>query len=202
MKNIPGILLLIIVLSLFDWSSGNADTPIVDINEREAIGLVAFIVNSNESDNSDNTISCECNGTEVLTHGDGNETPCPCTHNGVCNCKKSGQSSVSVESEDLILDKEIFDQYYIVYWTASWCSVCEKWSKMEKQKLIDAGIKITEIDIDKQKSVSRLYKMDNVSMPSFWIVRKRDRTLTDDDKYIGYMTFDEIKSAILKYHNR
>lgn len=70
-------------------------------------GYTAFIVNEDapkdeKDEDDDSNFKCECQGTEVITHGDGHKTPCPCLgkDGGVCACgSKSKKLEIKPDTE-------------------------------------------------------------------------------------------------------
>ena len=50
----------------------------------EAFDLAEKNILKSKPDNPDDNVECSCNGTGVIVHGDGHETPCPCE---VCECE-------------------------------------------------------------------------------------------------------------------
>jgi len=60
----------------------NLDTIISEANQ--AFDLAEKNILKVKPDNPDDNIECSCNGTGVIVHGDGHETPCPCEN---CDCE-------------------------------------------------------------------------------------------------------------------
>lgn len=61
---------------------------------------------------------------------------------------------------------------YIVVWDADWCSYCKDWMKDERQKLKDAGIDVTPLDLDSNLALATRHKITFV--PAFQICTRDD----------------------------
>jgi hypothetical protein len=65
---------------------------------------------------------CPCNGTGVITHGDGHKTACPGTDSGPCKFRKG---DVTIVSDDVIV-KPKRDHGLILMESLPGCLACEK----------------------------------------------------------------------------
>lgn len=81
-------------------------------------------------------VKCDCNGSKIITHGDGHQTPCPCTASGECKCAKK-ESNLSAEA---------YRHAEIVMYTRSGCLACEIWKNVELPKVEKAGWKVQQLD--------------------------------------------------------
>lgn len=78
---------------------------------------------------------------------------------------------------------KILKKYYVIKWKADWCVPCQKWNKEEKKKLIDKGVSVVEIDIDKHPDLVKKYNVTTI--PQFWIASKKPTAVYSNHKYIG-----------------
>lgn len=185
MKDYYSIILLLIIGLLFINPSSGEIKEKKNVDIKRGAGLVAFIVNGQEESS---VTECTCNGTGELTHGDGHKTPCPCD---VCDCDKSTGSEAVKKN---LSQEDTFKDYYLVKWTADWCDPCQKWNLEEKQKLINAGIAVTEIDYDKNKNLAQQYGV--TSLPSFHICDKKTETFYTNGFMQGYFSSEQIISKV------
>jgi len=119
----------------------------------------------------------ECDGSGFITHGDGHKTPCP----GCKNCEKGENPSTA----DIVLDEEIIiapepvitvreDTKQIIYFGASWCDFCVRFTRNEVPKLMARGLMvynedgegIRAVDVHKDKDLAERYKKTR-SVPEF-----------------------------------
>lgn len=91
--------------NLFEFNLNKKTIPDFDRPKNE--GYVAFIINEKllnykpDNPSPPQPSECECGGSEVIVHGDGHRTPCPCVAGGgKCECAKK-QVSENPQNEDL-----------------------------------------------------------------------------------------------------
>lgn len=96
MKYLPSLLLVTLIVLTFDIEIPTATLQARTIDERQAEGFVAFVVNENKTEQTDNVVACTCKGEKFITHGDGHRTPCPCEN---CTCSKPTGSDVVTEEQ-------------------------------------------------------------------------------------------------------
>lgn len=147
------IVLLLVVLSIIPYDifvKGEGKTFSFDRARNE--GYIAFVVNEEQKKEEEDkapTPKCKCNGTEVIVHGDGHKTPCPCLGgNNKCNCGKT-QEAPEIKSKEVVeppkeeakveikpeikkqeIKSEVKKPRYIVYhFGADWCGPCNQLKK-------------------------------------------------------------------------
>lgn len=95
-KSVWFILIFLLIIEFFPESVINKKEEFVFDRPRNE-GFIAFIVNekvedsnnNEDEDDDDDESKCSCNGSEVIIHGDGHRTPCPCVSaGGECKCSK------------------------------------------------------------------------------------------------------------------
>jgi len=171
------IILLVFIITLFDFS-GSRTSKVMDFDKVQNEGYIAFIVNEYSEDTSpDDDEAQECDGSGFITHGDGHKTPCP----GCKNCEKGENPSTA----DIVLDEEIIiapepvitvreDTKQIIYFGASWCDFCVRFTRNEVPKLMARGLMtynedgegIRAVDVHKDKDLAERYKKTR-SVPEF-----------------------------------
>jgi len=195
MKKYYSLFFLVIVFLLFvQIPESKSDTVIRTTDLLAAEGYVAYIVNSTEV--SPEVVSeCTCGGTKYV--GDnGNLTKCPCGDDCKCTPKDGTGSMGDFKKKDPLLD-EIYKQYYVIKFTASWCAPCQTWKNNEEAKLNNAGVGITEIDSDANPNIISQYKI--TSLPSFMICDTKERKIRSFAK--GYQSADFLLNKILEISN-
>jgi thiol-disulfide isomerase/thioredoxin len=140
-------------------------------DERENEGLAAFVVTSYVPAEQDEAKpkDCECNGTKQIITGDGVRLPCPCDN---CQCKKK---LATTEPQPQVHSQGIpYSDYYYVQFTASWCGPCKKFDREEQHKLEKLGIKVVEVDVDKNPQAMKDFGVTTV--PTFLLCNSKDKT--------------------------
>lgn len=143
---------------------------VIAFDERENEGLAAFVVTSyvpTEQD-EEKLKDCECNGTKQIITGDGVRLPCPCDN---CQCKKK---LVPTEPQQVHSQGIPYSDYYYVQFTASWCGPCKKFDREEQHKLEKLGIKVVEVDVDKNPQAMKDFGV--TSVPTFLLCNSKDKT--------------------------
>jgi thiol-disulfide isomerase/thioredoxin len=187
------ILLLLIVTFIPNLSLGGGSSEF-SFDKAEAEGYVAFVINEKVSSSIDiddtdkkspdpDIDKCACEGTGVITHGDGHKTPCPY------------HSQKDDDEEDLMQKKQV------IFFTAKWCVPCQLFKSAQIPKLKKSGWKISDkkdaqiriVDIDKNKEFWNKYKINN-SVPSFLLFEKGKMT----DSLSGLKTATQIANMYNK----
>jgi len=168
------IVVLVIISFIPNFSIGGGGSEI-NIDDYAAEGYVAYIVNSvnekSEDTNEDkepnpDVNKCVCEGSGVITHGDGHTTPCP-YHS------KSEQPKVKP------VDKQV------LFFTMRGCGPCASFKASEIPSLKRSGWKVSEsedamvrvVDIRKYPKLWAKYKSGN-SVPQFCLIENGKKVKT------------------------
>lgn len=148
---------------------------VIAFDERENEGLTAFLVTSHvPAEQDEKPKDCECNGTKQIITGDGVRLPCPCEN---CQCKKK---LAPTEPPQTLSQGIPYSDYYYVQFTASWCGPCKKFDREEQHKLEKLGIKVVEVDIDKNPQAMKDFVV--TSVPTFLLCNSKDKTAYYDKR--------------------
>jgi SAM-dependent methyltransferase len=92
---------------------------------------------------------------------------------------------------------EIYKKYYIIKFTADWCTPCISWNNIERKTLTDSGVKITEIDADTNNDILKKYNI--LSLPSFMICDIENEKILATHQ--GYQSAEFLLKNILEISN-
>lgn len=204
MKKYYSLFFVVLFLLLFiQLPEVEAEKSVRTTDLLAAEGYVAYIVNSYKPETPVNPVSdCTCNGKKYIDYDNsGNYVQCKCGDN--CTCEKEiGSVQVKKKAPS---EEEIYKKYYVIKFTAPWCSPCNVWGQKEKGELLKNGVKVTEIDADTNKQI--LSKYNVTSLPSFLIcdnenkqihLKSINKSLTEDYFYQTYSTSSFLLEKILK----
>lgn len=168
------IIILVIISFIPKFSVGGGDS-VIKINDYAAEGYVAYIVNSVDKQSEDlnkdkepnpDINKCVCEGSGVITHGDGYTTPCP-YHS------KKDEPSVKPLSKQ------------VLFFTMKGCGPCARFKASEIPSLQKSGWKVSEsedamvriVDIKKYPKLWAKYKSRN-SVPQFSLIENGKKVKT------------------------
>ena len=178
------MLILVIILFIPNLPIGGGESDI-NINKYSAEGYVAYVVNSFEKKQDEGSDKrgpdpdinkCVCDGTGIITHGDGHTTPCP------YHSKNETPKVKPVNKQ-------------ILFFTMKGCGPCARFKSSEIPSLKKTGWKVSEskdamiriLDIAKCPDLWNKYKSSN-SVPQFVLVVNGKRVKT----MVGFNTATQI----------